>query len=281
MPEGTLGGGKETDSFDQRYFVVAQTGEGRAGNTEPFQILTASHEDAQGVLTMQNITRLAKNETLGLLSEQTFRALMMVDFWNPIYSWRRGVLMQYVPAKIAYDGKQKYDLENSFITAIQASHHASELNSPEHHFLESLNEDLPSQRSRIWTYLNKSSQNLKTSHGLTEHLSLAESRKRLYRPLPLDEFGYTLPYALKYDRNRPLEMTEGGTVQEIPDRGLDFLQGWLSTLAGYDPRILPASEDADAIDIPRDTKGLVKTKMQPGPARAGRCPALKIGGSCA
>ena len=226
---------------------------------------------------MQNITRLDNNDTLGLLSEKTFRAFMMVDFWNPIYSWRRGVLMQYVPATTTYDGAKKYDLEASCIAAVRASHYASDVNSPEHHFLKSLDEEISTQRSRIWAYLSKSSQKLKTSDGLTEHLTLAESRKRLYRPLPLDEFGYTLPYALKYDRKRPLEMTEDGTVQEIPDRGLNFLQSWLLTLAGYDPQILPASEDDDPRD--REVKVEALAKMSCGQttrlARAGRCPAFK------
>ena len=279
LPKGTLGGGKETDSLDQVYFVVAQTGEGRIGNTNPFQILTASHEDAQGVLTMQNITRLDKDNTLGLLSEETFRAFMMVDFWNPIYSWRRGVLMQYVPAKISYDGEKKYDLESKFIAAVRASHHASEADSPEHQFLKSLKEDISSQRSRIWAYLHKASQKLKTSEGLTEHLTLAESRKRLYRPLPLDEFGYTLPYARKYRKNRPLEMTEEGTIQEVPDRGLEFLQSWLLTLSGYDPQILPASKNKNTGGDPGEIKALAKpcgqSNMQTQLARAGRCPALK------
>lgn len=226
---------------------------------------------------MQNITRLDNNDTLGLLSEKTFRAFMMVDFWNPIYSWRRGVLMQYVPATTTYDGAKKYDLEASCIAAVRASHYASDVNSPEYHFLKSLDEDTSTQRSRIWAYLSKSSQKLKTSDGLTEHLTLAESRKRLYRPLPLDEFGYTLPYALKYDRKRPLEMTEDGTVQEIPDRGLNFLQSWLVTLAGYDPRILPTSEDDDPRG--REVKVEAFAKMSSAQttrlARAGRCPAFK------
>ena len=184
--------------------------------------------------------------------------------------------MQYVPAQTTYDGQKKYDLEASFIAAVRASPYASDASSPEHQFLASLTEELASQRSRIWAYLSKASQKLKTSDGLTEHLTLAESRKRLYRPLPLDEFGYTLPYALKYDRKKPLEMTEGGTIQEVPERGVEFLQGWLLTLSGYDPRILPASKDAvgNSAQVTALAKPCGRSNMRIQLARGGRCPAF-------
>lgn len=90
------------------------------------------------MLTIQNITRLGDDATLGLIPEKAFRALMMVDFWNPVYSWRRGVLMQYLPQKTNYDGEKQYDLESSFTAAIRKSHYVNAANkdSPESNFLE-------------------------------------------------------------------------------------------------------------------------------------------------
>lgn len=71
-------------------------------------------------------------------------------------------------------------------------------------------------------------------------MKLAESRRRIYRPLPLDEFGMTLPYALNLPTDwKLIEMKEDATVTEIPERGLKFLNGWTGTLHGYDPHLLP------------------------------------------
>ncbi|KAL8724854.1 MAG: hypothetical protein Q9166_007708 [cf. Caloplaca sp. 2 TL-2023] len=276
LPEGTLGGGKETNAYHKRDFMVAQVGEGRPGETNPFHILTPSYEDAQGVLTMQNITRLGENEVLGLLSQEAFRAVMMVDFWNPIYSWRRGVLMQYIPTTVNFDGHKAYDFESSFIANIRKSPYASQEHpdNPENQFLQSLEADVTSQRSRIWAYLDKTTKRLKTSDGLTEHLTLAESRKRLYRPLPLDEFGYTLPYALEYNKKRPQEMTEQGDIQDVPQRGLDFLMKWLGTLSGYDPQVLPHPELDNGIAAQPGNlaKSCGYTNMQSQLQRNGGCP---------
>ena len=94
----TLGGGKQSDMPTQTAFVVMQSGEGGAtdqGDGFPFVAFQTSFEGAQGVVTAQ-----PKHPTPArpaLLSDATFRAIYMLDFWNPVYSWRLGVLRQYVP----------------------------------------------------------------------------------------------------------------------------------------------------------------------------------------
>jgi hypothetical protein len=57
-----------------------------------------------------------------LLSLNVFNALMMVDYWNPVYSWRMGVLMQYVPETTTFNPTTRtYDLETEFIENVKRS----------------------------------------------------------------------------------------------------------------------------------------------------------------
>lgn len=129
-------------------------------------------------------------------------------------------------------------------------------------------------RSPIWSYLDKTTKRLKNRGGLIDHLTLAESRKRLYRPLPLDEFGYTLPYALLYNKVGSQEMTEQGTIQNIPQRGLDFLKQWLTSLSGYDPQIIPAPHinSDNILEHSNLAKPCGYTNMQSQLNRGGGCP---------
>ena len=88
-----------------------------APNTEgvPFVILQSSFEDAQDVLAMQNIG-LGKNIPSSLLTKKAFQAVTMVDFWNSVYSWLRGVLFLYFPSETTYlQDRNTYDLEANFV----------------------------------------------------------------------------------------------------------------------------------------------------------------------
>lgn len=246
LPEGTLGGGKQTASFHQTLFVQVQEGE---NDNVMFTILQPSYEDAQGVLIMQNIKSNPGKPPTSLLSPKVFNSLMMVDFWNPVYSWRRGVLMQYVPNMTVYNQDAgKYNLENQFITNVKESKFFKEQvqESPEYQFISLLDAELRDHQKRIQSYLQNVQTRLKTVNGLSDYLRLAESRRRIYRPLPLDEFALTLPYALKYglDLNARYEMTEFGEIQNMAGRGVQFFHAWTGTqedgsLAGYDPHIIP------------------------------------------
>jgi hypothetical protein len=246
LPEGTLGGGKQTGSFHQTLFVEVQEGE---NDNVMFTILQPSYEDAQGVLIMQNIKSNPGKLPTSLLSPKVFNALMMVDFWNPVYSWSRGVLMQYVPETTVYnEDAGKYDLEDQFIVNVKESKFFKEQvqESPEYQFISLLDAELKDHQKRIQSYLKNVQIRLKTVDGLADYLRLAESRRRIYRPLPLDEFALTLPYALKYglDFNTRYEMTESGEIQNMAPRGVQFFRAWTGTqedgsLAGYDPHLIP------------------------------------------
>ncbi len=213
-----------------------------------FTILQSSYEDAQGVLKMQSI-----RPGIGLLSAAAFNALMMVDFWNPIYSWRRGVLMQYLSEQTLYDPTSKsYDLENQLIANVKNSHHfkSGDTESPEHQFISLLDLKLEDMRSRIERYFGNVVTRLKTLDGMIDYLTLAESRRRISRPVPLNEFGPTLPYALNYghEQEARFEMTENGEIQPMAARGVRFFYKLTGTqekrsLAGFDPSIIPEADD--------------------------------------
>ena len=231
LPMNTLGEGK-VPKEEEIPFMIACDGEGGF----PFTILQSSIEDRFGATTMQNLK--AGKISLQLFSESTVNALLMVDFWNPIYSWRRGRLMQYMPTTTTLTGNT-YDLEANFIAAVKASDVFKDQTSPEYVFVQLLNVSTNDSQTRIQAYLNKVSKRLKQYEGLRDYMTLAESRRRIYRPLPLDEFGFTLPYARFLDPSTPwYEMTEQGTIQPIPPEGVAFLSAWIDNLAGFDPQLL-------------------------------------------
>jgi hypothetical protein len=219
-----------------------------------------------------------------LFSENTFNALQMVDFWNPIYSWRRLKLMQYIPVEaklvdtpttdpVTGEDIYTYDLENNFITAIRqrmdGKGNLEDLQDewPEAEFLCNLEKPLIEHQIRIYNYTGSVANNLGDSKWILEYLKLAESRRRMFRPMPMNFFGSNIPYCLAMTVDHPwLEMTEEGKVQDIPKQGADILRKWLGSLAGNDPNIIPTkfqglkhlSDFTDAIQdrLDNDSPGL-------------------------
>ena len=165
--------------------------------------------------------------------------------------------MQYVPTSTTLNGTT-YDLESTFIKNVKASSRFQDPSSPEYAFVQLLGAPLTTHRNRIQNYMNNVRKQLKTYNGLLDYMKLAESRRRIYRPLPLDEFGATLPYARKLGPDLPMyEMTQAGTIQAMPAEGLTFLHDWIGSLAGYDPHLLNEnSED----------QGVIRPSLLPRPA---------------
>ena len=251
LPMNTLGEGR-VPVEEKIPFMIARDDEG----VVPFTILQSSIEDRFGVATMQNLK--AGDISVKPFSESTANALLMVDFWNPIYSWRRGRLMQYIPAITTLTGST-YDLEANFVAAVKASNSFKDQSSPEYAFVQLLNVSTNDLQTRIQAYLNKVSKRLQKYEGLRDSMILAESRRRIYRPLPLDEFGFTLPYARNLDPSTPwYEMTEQGTIQPIPPEGVAFLSAWIGNLAGFDPHLLS--------DASSKEKAIVHPSLLPKPA---------------
>lgn len=288
LPEGTLGGGKQTHSLGTTKFVQVQGGE---LEDMMFTILQPSFEDAQGVLVMQNIKRNPGEDLTSLLSQKTFNALMMLDFWNPVYSWRRAVLMQYIPKSTVYNETTKrYDLEYTFIANVKKSKFYLNQDpqvrnaSPEYQFISLLTVELKDHQARIQSYLSSVQARLKTIPGLVDYIKLAESRRRIYRPLPINEFALTLPYARKYGLNSDAryEMTPTGEVQNIPNRGAEFFQAWAGirdgwSLAGNDPHLIPGPDSVDRSPLSLTNSAALASKsilsMQTGEHR---CPYRQV-----
>jgi hypothetical protein len=293
---GTLGGRQKTDKgedpadgYNTIWFTQMLPGEGDTGT---FTILQSSFEDAQGVFMMQKI-----KSNLGLLSNAAFNALMMVDICNPIYSWRRGLLMQYVPPTTTYDkAKNKYDLEDNFIANVKNSnpYKTQDGSSPEFQFITLIGSNISTLQARFNSYLAKVSKRLSGSgsqQAVLDYMILAESRRRVYRPLPLDEFGLSLPYSLYFPYNTPFEMTEEGTIAPVPDRGVKFLLEFIGSLSGFDPKVIPLPETVAAESLTWSPAAAMAPTAFPAPnnisrscesstfnmqrQRASQCPVLR------
>lgn len=256
----------------QVQFAKAMEGESSHG---PFTILAPSYEDARGVLTFQMISN-----SVSLLSPRAFDSLAMVDFWNPVYSWRRGVLMQYVPTSTTLSGST-YDLETKFVEAVGNSQWAKCEGEPEKQFLDLYNDYKPNKwQDRTNDYSDQIKKNLKKEEYVVAYMELAESRRRIYRPLPLDEFGYTLPFATKFPKldQFPLkEMTEKAEVVDMPKRGVDFITAWTGTLWTDTPEIV--TQERQAPVAPSALPKTERTPVDPGSFSArkktGGCPVMR------
>jgi hypothetical protein len=99
----------------------------------------------------------------------------------------------------------------------------------------------------VTKYFESVATRLQTPEGMVDYFTLAESRRRIYQPAPLNEFALTLPYAVDYGHppTSRFKMRETGEVVPMAARGVRFYFKLTSTqddvsLAGFDPRILPA-----------------------------------------
>lgn len=124
--DGTLGGGRQTGEHEMKQFAIAASGEGFG----PWTCLITSFEDNTGVAKFQS---LAPGPSL--LSKKFLQSIFMVDFANPVYSWRRGVLMQYCPTTTSPTSGNQYDLEATFVANVRKSANASISGEPENVFI--------------------------------------------------------------------------------------------------------------------------------------------------
>ncbi|KAH9477674.1 hypothetical protein JR316_0009900 [Psilocybe cubensis] len=168
---------------------------------------------------------------------EDYQAMLMVDFYNPIYSARREGLMQYVPhdATLKADGKI-YDVLDQFLTNLHASPASKEPESAEFELLELLATPDASYAkeftARVNTYLKKVEERMNSEvaikiSAVEEYMALADGRRRLYRGREnekessgLNEFLLTLPMA---DKTLPLtRMMEDGTVTVMSPEEIEF-----------------------------------------------------------
>jgi hypothetical protein len=228
-------------------------------------IIQPSFEDVQGALTLLSNSK----QKTPLLTKECIFALLMVDPWNPVYSWRRGVLLQYVPDVTRLSGSPpKYNLEETLETAVRDSpRFKNEPDSPEQEFIKNLDAQRKGNSDfshRMTTYMKKVIQRLsnpaQANEAMTDYLKLAESRRRIYRPLPLDEFDLTMPWATVWPEDESpsacLEMRSDGTVQNLPPRGRTFFTKWIESLSGANPQMMPPPDKDDAPGISATAQSL-------------------------
>ncbi|KAH8427106.1 uncharacterized protein LDX57_004823 [Aspergillus melleus] len=189
--------------------------------------------------------------------------------------------MQYVPTSTALSDQGKYDLESNFITALEESPCAKRDGQPECEFLKLYrNHDPDSWSDRTADYSQRVKKNLKREEYVVAYMELAESRRRIYRPLPLDEFGFTLPFATKYDKldKHPLkEMTDKAEVVDMPTRGVDFITAWTGTLWTNNPAIVALESNPPLApgDLPKPERTPVDLGTFSARKKTGGCPVMR------
>jgi len=191
---------------------VAVEDEGQA----PWKVITPSYEDRAGLEKLLKETLLPKN---------VVTAMLMVDFCNPVFSWRRAALMRYIPSQARRGPAGGYDLHVGIVANIEKSAGARESESPEFEFLHYLHQkELSSYCVKLLQeYTQNITKNLQISARVQDYLLLAESRRRIFRPPPitsrpqhsLAEFPMTLPYACKIKPgDRLFEMAPTARIRE-------------------------------------------------------------------
>jgi hypothetical protein len=152
----------------------------------------------------------------GLLTQRLAACLLMVDFANPLDSPIRAGLLRHAPPDARLDGP--LDLEATLVPAILDAAAGTAEGSAERQFADHWELGPDAWRTefadRIERYLARVVERLGTDEGCDEIFRLAESRRRVFRRMPLAEFDLTLPIAAAIPENAPvLEMTEEAIVQ--------------------------------------------------------------------
>ncbi|MFF2041755.1 hypothetical protein ACFVVX_15075 [Kitasatospora sp. NPDC058170] len=152
----------------------------------------------------------------GLLPAKFAACALMVDFTNPIFSTDRARLMAYVPTGPA----PAAGLAEEIARAITKAADALPATSPEARFAADWalpDADWPQTfAGRIDAYLGEVSARIGTSSGFEDYLRLAESRRRDFKTMRLNEFELTLPATNIPANAARLAMLANATVTPAP-----------------------------------------------------------------
>lgn len=151
----------------------------------------------------------------GVISRRLAATLLMIDFPNPVFSRKRGQLLQHVPDGV---DTSTNDLSETIAQSIVSASQAASADSPERDFAQrwSLGDAgwESSYREELDTYYSRIEARVGTQDGFNDYVRLAESRRNMFRELPLFEFPLLFP-----ETNLPeerLEMGPDGSVQAVP-----------------------------------------------------------------
>ncbi|MBT2421891.1 hypothetical protein J7F01_14785 [Streptomyces sp. ISL-22] len=171
-----------------------------------FVVPEAAHEDNEVVRQM-----IRK----GLISARFAACVLMVDFPNPVFSPARSHLMRYVPTTPTKTAA----LCDKIAQAITDAAADLPTDSPEGRFAAHWQVPDDTWRTvfgqRVAAYLRKITERIGTESGFDDYVRLAESRRRQFRVMKLNEFDLTLPVT-NIPPNAPLlAMREDATIAEL------------------------------------------------------------------
>ncbi len=175
-----------------------------------FAVPEAAHEDNEVVRQM--VRR-------GLISAKFAACVLMVDFPNPVFSPARSLLMQYVPTTPTKAVDLCDEVARAIVDAASGQGEPLPADSPEVRFAAHWQEPDDSWRTvfgeRVDAYLRKATQQIRTTSGFDDYVRLAESRRRQFRLMKLNEFELSLPVTDIPPSAPPLAMREDATVAEL------------------------------------------------------------------
>lgn len=155
-----------------------------------------------------------------VLSAGLVRAILAVDFSNPIQSSRRSGLLRHMP-KAGGLGTGTGSCE-ALIRDAFAAEASARKDSDEARVLDWLaTGDDAAQRARIGAeiaaYYDAAKQLMQTEQGVRDLMRLVVSRRRYFRTLGVSEFALTLPGDLLPPDAAPVMMAPDATIFEVPD----------------------------------------------------------------
>lgn len=171
-----------------------------------FVVPEAAHEDNEVVRQMVR---------KGLISAKFAACVLMVDFPNPVFSPARSHLAQYVPTMPT----KTVELCDKVAQAISDAARTLPADSPEGRFDAHWRVPDDAWRTvfgqRVDAYLRKVTEQIRTESGFDDYVRLAESRRRQFRLMKLNEFELTLPVTNIPPGAPALAMREDATVAEL------------------------------------------------------------------
>lgn len=198
----------------QRYDVHRSDGSIRVEGDVHFAFLTPepAFED----------THLVEESVLaGLMTRRFVASLTMTDFYNPVFSERRGALLRYAPDEVGGPNHGE-TLEARFVEAVREAVEAGTdgaglPDSPEREFLSNFDEEdfEAAFIRRITEYCLALRAGMNDPEVVDGWFRLMEHRRRRFRRRPLSEFSLTTPRTNIPEDAPPLRMNSQGRAELI------------------------------------------------------------------
>jgi hypothetical protein len=152
-----------------------------------------------------------------IISPHLAASILMVDFPNPVFSPARARLLAHIPASAKLDSTGG-GLSDEIAADIISAASSLPSDAAEHAFR--VNWQLPHSEwpqvfaTQIEDYMAAVNRRITTSQGFDDYLRLAESRRREFRRMRLNEFSLTLPSTNVPATASLLQMNSNGTIRE-------------------------------------------------------------------